>query len=305
MFPSRPRNRKRNTIQGRRPLRSAKRRKPGLRHTNFDLPEIILEKELQVKEIAAQELLRKAGPPDTHEPEHDLGIKRKHGFDLDRLAEELGKARSLEDVDDKLAETLFGEEMAQAAAEVAAMVAADTSAKNPPAKDQALAAKPAAPAQAAVKPTVTAPTAAPPAAPRTAPGKANGTAPGNAPNFAPRNSPQATVKPAPAKAGPAAPPAPAAQTAGTAKPMPSVKGPAVEITLASYPDSAAKTAVGQKSPSTSPDSIEEQFGTSMTATLKALSAAQMNKMEEQEPDDEPDDKEKPSRRLFGFFRGSS
>ena len=80
----------------------------------------------------------------------------------------------------------------------------------------------------------------------------------------------------------------------------------MEITLASYPDTApaAPAESPRKSPSTPPDSIEEQFGTSMTATLKALSAAQMNKMDEHEPD-EPDEKEKPSRRLFGLFRGSS
>jgi hypothetical protein len=40
----------------------------------------------------------------------------------------------------------------------------------------------------------------------------------------------------------------------------------------------------------------------MTATLKALSAAQMKHMEEPEQEEE---KAKPSRRLFGLFRGSS
>ncbi|MDH5501352.1 MAG: AAA family ATPase, partial [Gammaproteobacteria bacterium] len=74
----------------------------------FDLPEITLEKELKVKEIAAQEQLLKKARPDTHEADIDAPAKRNRGFDLDRLAAELGKARSLEDVDDKLAETLFG-----------------------------------------------------------------------------------------------------------------------------------------------------------------------------------------------------
>ncbi len=264
---------------------------------NFDLPEIILEKELQVKEIEAQELLRKSGPPDTHEPERDVGLKRKHGFDLDRLAAELGKARSLEDVDDKLAETLFGEEMAQAAAEVAAMVAADTAAKNPPAKDPALAAKPALSTPAAAKPPVNAPSA-PAAAPRASPEKANGKVPAK--------GPQMPALPAAAKSAAASPSTPAAKTAGTTRPMPPVRGPAVEITLASHPDPvpAAPAESPRKSPSVTPDSIEEQFGTSMTATLKALSAAQMNTMDEPEIV-EPDEKEKPSRRLFGLFRGSS
>jgi hypothetical protein len=238
---------------------------------NFDLPEITLEKKLQVKEIEAQELRRKTGPPDTHEPELDMGVKRKHGFDLDRLAAELGKARSLEDVDDKLAETLFGEEMAQAAAEVAAMVAADAAAKNPPSEDPVKTAKAADALGAAAKP----PTNVPPVAPSTA-------------QRAPQ---QSNAKPAAAKAGPAA------KNARVSKPMPPVKGPAVEITLATYPDSAP----APPSARATPEPIEDQFGTSMTATLKALSAAQMNEMDEPEPEEE----EKPSRSLFGFFRGSS
>ncbi len=259
---------------------------------NFDLPEIILEKELQVTEIAAQELLRKSGPPDTHEAEHDGPIKRKHGFDLDRLAAELGKARSLEDVDDKLAETLFGEEMAQAAAEIAAMVAADAAANNPPVKVEAKVPKPAESTAATPKPAMHARPSAPPIAPRTAAGKANG--------IAPANPPQVNAKPPAAKAGPASASAAIAKSAGTLKPALLVNGPAVEITLASYPDPVPK--MPPETPTKTPDPIEEQFGTSMTATLKALSAAQMKNMDE-EPD--TDEKDKPSRRLFGLFRGSN
>jgi type II secretory pathway predicted ATPase ExeA len=280
--------------------------KPKASPQNFDLPEIILEKELQVKEIQAQELLKKAGPPDTHEVEHDIAIKRKHGFDLDRLAAELGKARSLEDVDDKLAETLFGEEMAQAAAEVAALVASDASAKNLPVKEQAKPSGPAESAPVASKPAVNARPAvsptAPPAAARTAPGKANGLATGS--TREPARQPgvgiptPANAKPAAPKAGTAAPSVPAAKSAGAVKPTPPVKGPSMEITLGIHPDPAPAA------PARTPEPIEEQFGTSMTATLKALSAAQINKMEEHEPD-EPEEKDKPSRRLFGLFRGSN
>jgi hypothetical protein len=70
----------------------------------------------------------------------------------------------------------------------------------------------------------------------------------------------------------------------------------VEITLASHADPALAA------PAKTPEPIEQQFGSSMIATLKALSAAQIKQMEEPAPDDE---KEKPSRRLFGLFRGSS
>jgi hypothetical protein len=105
--------------------KSAPSARPAAPAKSFDLQEITLEKELKEREIEAQELLRKTAGPEAIEHEVDAPIKRKHGFDLDKIAAELGKARSLEDVNDKLAETLFGEEMAAAAAEVAAMVAAN------------------------------------------------------------------------------------------------------------------------------------------------------------------------------------
>jgi type II secretory pathway predicted ATPase ExeA len=177
----------------------------------FDLPEITLEKELKVKEIEAQDLLRKATQVDSHEPDLEAPVKRKHGFDLDRIADELGKARSLEDVDDKLAETLFGEEMAAASAEIAALVANDE-ATAPPVTESA------------------------------------------------------------------------------------AELPAVEITLQTHPDPVAAA------PDSAPEPIEEQFGTSMTATLKALSAAQVQSMDESVNDE---DEEKSPRRLFGLFRGST
>jgi hypothetical protein len=50
--------------------------------------------------------------------------------ELERIASELAKAKTLEDVDDKLAETLFGEELSLAAAEVAARVRAEQSAND-------------------------------------------------------------------------------------------------------------------------------------------------------------------------------
>jgi hypothetical protein len=50
--------------------------------------------------------------------------------ELERIAAELARAKTLEDVDDKLAETLFGEELSLAAAEVAARVQAEQSAND-------------------------------------------------------------------------------------------------------------------------------------------------------------------------------
>lgn len=238
-------------------------KKPAKPASSFDLPEITLEKELQVKEIEAQESLRKAGRPETHEADVDAPVKRKHGFDLDKIAAELGKARSLEDVDDRLAETLFGEEMANAAAEVAAMVAA-----NEPDSPLAGAAlellndvEP--PAKA---PTAANPPKAPPAKPEAAAKAASGQTPAKAPAVARVAVPEA---------------------------------PPVEITLQSRPDPEPPQGLS------TPEPIEEQFGTSMTATLKALSAAQVQGMDESANDEEDEEEEKPARKLFGLFKSGN
>lgn len=55
---------------------------------------------------------------------------KKADAELERIAAELAKAKTIEDVDDKLAETLFGEELSLAAAEVAALVRAQQSSND-------------------------------------------------------------------------------------------------------------------------------------------------------------------------------
>ena len=71
----------------------------------------------------------------------DLGnTPAKADQSLDRIAAELARAKSLEEVDDKLAETLFGEEFSLMAAEVAAM-AADPAPEPQPAPDSGSAAE--------------------------------------------------------------------------------------------------------------------------------------------------------------------
>jgi hypothetical protein len=71
----------------------------------------------------------------------DLGnTPAKADQSLDRIAAELARAKSLEEVDDKLAETLFGEEFSLMAAEVAAM-AADPAPEPQPAPDSRSAAE--------------------------------------------------------------------------------------------------------------------------------------------------------------------
>jgi type II secretory pathway predicted ATPase ExeA len=55
---------------------------------------------------------------------------KKADAELERIATELAKAKRIEDVDDRLAETLFGEELSLAAAEVAALVKAEQSSND-------------------------------------------------------------------------------------------------------------------------------------------------------------------------------
>jgi type II secretory pathway predicted ATPase ExeA len=256
----------------------------------FDLPEITLEKELQVKETAARELLRKSAPVNTHEPDADAPARRTQAFDLDRIAAELGKARSLEDVDDKLAETLFGEEMANAAAEVAAMVAADEAAAHgagkasgnalTPPQDAMPATREAGPAELPAAPgTTRPPTVSPASTPAAKPSE----------QAAAKTPATGQVK-VPAAGQVKAPPTAQAK-ASLAPDVPS----SIEITLQTAPDAVMAPA------GPTPEPIEEQFGPSMTATLKALSAAQVQKMDESANDEE----DKAPRRLFGLFRGST
>ena len=65
--------------------------------------------------------------PDVQIPSNDA---RKADQEIERIAAELAKAKTIEDVDDKLAETLFGEEFSLIAAQVAASLPTDTSAND-------------------------------------------------------------------------------------------------------------------------------------------------------------------------------
>ena len=69
--------------------------------------------------------------------------KQRADAEIDKIAAGLAQAKTLEDVDDKMAETLFGEELSIAAAEVAKMVAAGQPADAEPEEEPAPAAVPA------------------------------------------------------------------------------------------------------------------------------------------------------------------
>ncbi|MEE4164334.1 MAG: hypothetical protein V2I25_17660, partial [Woeseiaceae bacterium] len=103
------------------------------------MPEITLDDSIRRKVDIPESGLLDADPLEGSLPENaadasttsetisiveDLGsTPAKADQSLDRIAAELARAKSLEDVDDKLAETLFGEEFSLMAAEVAANAA--------------------------------------------------------------------------------------------------------------------------------------------------------------------------------------
>ncbi len=106
-----------------------------------DIPEITLDESINRKvDIAASESnkrLRKdcsRDEEDANAGENDISLNERVGPDrsadeLKKMAQGLAKAKTIEDVDDKMAETLFGEELSAAAAAVAARVAEEAAAE--------------------------------------------------------------------------------------------------------------------------------------------------------------------------------
>lgn len=126
-----------------------------------DIPEITLDASINRKvDLAALERkkrLEKEGRVDDEDDseekaaevtEQERARQEKSAAELEKIAEGLARAKTIEDVDDKMAETLFGEELSVAAAAVAARVAeeaaaAAAAASEPPAEKAAHAAAPA------------------------------------------------------------------------------------------------------------------------------------------------------------------
>ena len=84
-----------------------------------------LEKEGIVEEEKQNEKEKPAEPEVSGE---DRAREEKAAAELEKIAEGLARAKTIEDVDDKMAETLFGEELSVAAAAVAKRVAAEAEA---------------------------------------------------------------------------------------------------------------------------------------------------------------------------------
>ena len=122
-----------------------------------DIPEITLDDSinrkvdraaLEKRQILEEEGLLEAEEPDKEETaDKDRARDEKAEAELEKIAEGLAKAKTIEDVDDKMAETLFGEELSVAAAAVAARVAEEAAAAA--AEATSALQEPAAPAQPA------------------------------------------------------------------------------------------------------------------------------------------------------------
>jgi hypothetical protein len=226
---------------------------------------------------------------------------RKANRELAKAAVNLTRAKTIDDVDDKMAETLFGEEFSDVAAKVAAMVAADALINDKP--EIAVEAPVATPAPAPA--TIAAPAAAAPAP--AAPAPATIAAP-------------AAAAPAPAAPAPATIAAPAPAATVNVKPQPAMNGPGANLensavrrlatvrALNSNPnpsppkESVISANYALRPPATpasdQPGSIEDQINTSITQTLKALKACP----EPPAHDDDDDDDDDRKGGFFGRFR---
>jgi hypothetical protein len=104
-----------------------------------DIPEITLDDSISRKvdraELERKKRLEEEGILDEEESggeevaEEDRAREEKAAAELEKIATGLAKAKTIEDVDDKMAETLFGEELSVAAAAVAARVAEEAAAE--------------------------------------------------------------------------------------------------------------------------------------------------------------------------------
>jgi hypothetical protein len=91
------------------------------------LPSITLDNQIQAKIEEAAEELKQAQTEKSDQSDDNSSklpsVPAKDQQELQKIAEELAKAKTIEDVDDKLAETLFGEEFSMMAAQVTANAA--------------------------------------------------------------------------------------------------------------------------------------------------------------------------------------
>ncbi len=119
-----------------------------------DIPEITLDdsinRKVDVAALERKQRLEKEGivaEEDTAADKAEMAEQErvrqeKSAAELEKIAQGLARAKTIEDVDDKMAETLFGEELSVAAAAVAARVAEEAAAEAAKASEKPAAAAP-------------------------------------------------------------------------------------------------------------------------------------------------------------------
>jgi len=185
-------------------------------------PKVELKPEPKAEPVTASQTATEAGQNDA---------------ELDEIAQNLSRARTLDDVDDKMAETLFGEEFSEIAAQVAARAANEASANDELQSDE--------------------------------PAKATAPVAGIEGAAAVHVAPGANVKPPKSKLDDAASRRLATVRAlnGTPNAAPPAPPDAESIVMAEHAPTSQPPAAGETI-----DSIEDQINTSMTQTLEALGA---------------------------------
>lgn len=233
---------------------------------------------------------------DTAAPVAEPAAKKAAPTRLEKLAAELGQATSLEEIDDVAAETLFGEEFSQIAATIAENAANDKQASGEAAIEEPVVEV----AAHGGSMTASAQAVAPQGNGMTKPGIAAQN-PGvsttaaqslNAPATPPAAIPAQAAKPNAQRHVP--PPGPMDESAAKRlemvrslnkgkMPPPVNTMPGEEIVLGTSNDEPMHSGP-------SPERIENQFGTSMTANLKALSETSMDAMRKAQKQTETSDK---------------
>ncbi len=245
-----------------------------LKKTTIDLAEVTAAEEKKAADKLesarqAKESSTAKTPEVTPKFEKPAELTNEDSAELEKISTELARAKTIEDVDDKMAETLFGEEFSQIAAQVAAHVAA-----NPPSHvsandDLQL--------------------------------EADGTDAPAAPVAANQSRPQTAKKPVVLPSSMASDDnLSATQRLRTVRALNGNFDPVPEhtesVVLAADNTISSPPATGEQ-----PESIEEQINTSMTQTLKALNVRPPPTFND---DDDDDDDDESGEGFFSRFRRS-
>ena len=107
-----------------------------LKKTTIDLAEVTAAEEKKAADkMESARQAEESSTAKTPEVEEPARLDNENNAELEKISTELARAKTIEEVDEKMAETLFGEEFSQIAAQVAALVAADPSSHEISAND--------------------------------------------------------------------------------------------------------------------------------------------------------------------------